>query len=99
MTPSKMLPKHSHLSKFFSSAAAASKPTSVWSAVPLGPPDAILGITEAYKADPAPEKINLGVGAYRDEKGKPYVLSCVRKVKRFDSSLNFLLFIGWRRAQ
>lgn len=55
---------------------------SVWSAVPLGPPDAILGITEAFKADPAPEKINLGVGAYRDEAGKPYVLSCVRKVRR-----------------
>lgn len=73
-----MLPKH-HLSKFVT--ATASKPASVWSAVPLGPPDAILGITEAYKADPAPEKINLGVGAYRDENGKPYVLNCVRKVK------------------
>lgn len=28
------------------------------------PPDAILGITEKFKADTAPEKINLGVGAY-----------------------------------
>lgn len=53
---------------------------SIWSAVPLGPPDAILGITEAFKADSAGEKINLGVGAYRDEEGKPYVLNCVRKV-------------------
>ncbi len=86
-----MIPKHHHLhlskyfptASFFSTASAtASKPTSVWSAVPLGPPDAILGITEAYKADPAPEKINLGVGAYRDEKGKPYVLNCVRKVSK-----------------
>lgn len=55
---------------------------STWSAVPLGPPDAILGITEAFKADPAPEKINLGVGAYRDENGKPYVLDCIRRVRR-----------------
>jgi aspartate aminotransferase, mitochondrial len=73
-----MLPKH-NLAKFVT--VAASKHASVWSTVPLGPPDAILGITEAFKADPAPEKINLGVGAYRDEKGKPYVLNCVRKVQ------------------
>ena len=64
----------------FSSTATSTALKSVWSAVPLGPPDAILGITEAFKADPAPEKINLGVGAYRDEAGKPYVLNCVKKV-------------------
>jgi aspartate aminotransferase len=52
---------------------------STWSAVPLGPPDAILGITEAFKADKFPQKINLGVGAYRDGEGKPYVLQCVKK--------------------
>ncbi|KAJ6171359.1 pyridoxal phosphate-dependent transferase [Penicillium chermesinum] len=40
--------------------------------------DAILGITEAFKADSFKEKINLGVGAYRDDKGKPYVLPSVR---------------------
>ena len=49
-----------------------------WSAVPLGPPDAILGITEAYKQDQSSSKINLGVGAYRDEQGKPYVLESVK---------------------
>ena len=46
----------------------------------LGPPDAILGITEAFKKDTKPEKINLGVGAYRDDSGKPYVLPTVKKV-------------------
>ena len=46
----------------------------------LGPPDAILGITEAYKKDSNPKKINLGVGAYRDDNGKPYVLPTVKKV-------------------
>ncbi|BAE58257.1 unnamed protein product [Aspergillus oryzae RIB40] len=51
---------------------------SAWSNVPQGPPDAILGITEAFKADSFKEKINLGVGAYRDDKGKPYVLPSVR---------------------
>jgi len=48
--------------------------------VELGPPDAILGITEAFKKDTNPEKINLGVGAYRDDSGKPYVLPTVKKV-------------------
>lgn len=51
---------------------------STWSQVPKGPPDAILGITEAFKADSFTEKINLGVGAYRDNKGKPYILPSVK---------------------
>jgi len=46
----------------------------------MGPPDAILGVTEAYKRDTNPKKINLGVGAYRDDNGKPYVLPSVKQV-------------------
>lgn len=42
-------------------AVPAVRAASAWSKVPQGPPDAILGITEAYKADSHPEKINLGV--------------------------------------
>ncbi len=41
------------------------------------PPDAILGVTEAFKACTNPNKINVGVGAYRDEQGKPVILSSV----------------------
>ncbi|EMC96510.1 hypothetical protein BAUCODRAFT_33868 [Baudoinia panamericana UAMH 10762] len=55
---------------------------SVWSQVPQGPPDAILGITEAFKKDSASNKINLGVGAYRDDKGKPYVLPSVKQAEQ-----------------
>lgn len=55
---------------------------SAWSNVPQGPPDAILGITEAFKKDSNPKKINLGVGAYRDDKGKPYVLPSVREAEQ-----------------
>jgi aspartate aminotransferase, mitochondrial len=47
----------------------------------MGPPDAILGVTEAFKADPNPKKINLGVGAYRDDNGKPHVLPSVLKAE------------------
>ncbi|WPH04083.1 aminotransferase, class-I, pyridoxal-phosphate-binding [Acrodontium crateriforme] len=55
---------------------------SAWSNVQQGPPDAILGITEAFKKDANPKKINLGVGAYRDDKGKPYVLPSVKTAEK-----------------
>ena len=60
---------------------------STWSNVPAGPPDPILGVTEAFKADTDSRKINLGVGAYRDEHGKPYVLPSVKSVSGFGVSL------------
>ena len=49
-----------------------------------------MGITESFKADGFAEKINLGVGAYRDDKGKPYVLPSVRtaELKVVDSKLD-----------
>uniref|UniRef100_A0A336LIC0 Aspartate aminotransferase n=1 Tax=Culicoides sonorensis TaxID=179676 RepID=A0A336LIC0_CULSO len=52
-----------------------------WGHVQMGPPDAILGVTEAYKRDTNPKKINLGVGAYRDDNGKPHVLPSVLKAE------------------
>ncbi|ODV89983.1 hypothetical protein CANCADRAFT_99031 [Tortispora caseinolytica NRRL Y-17796] len=60
----------------------AARSSSFWAAVKQGPPDAILGITEAFKADTFPQKINLGVGAYRDDNGKPYVLPSVREAEQ-----------------
>ncbi|RWS25376.1 aspartate aminotransferase-like protein [Leptotrombidium deliense] len=47
----------------------------------MGPPDAILGVTEAYKKDTNPKKISLGVGAYRDDNGKPFVLPSVKRAE------------------
>jgi aspartate aminotransferase len=61
---------------------AAARSFSIWGNIPQGPPDAILGITEAFKADSNPKKINLGVGAYRDDAGKPYVLPSVREAEK-----------------
>ncbi|CEJ94479.1 Putative Aspartate aminotransferase [[Torrubiella] hemipterigena] len=62
---------------------------STWAGVPQGPP-AILGITEAFKADTFDKKINLGVGAYRDDQGKPFVLPSVRAAEQkvIDSKMN-----------
>merc|ERR1712018_635299 len=53
--------------------------SSWWSGVEMGPPDAILGVTEAFKKDNNPKKMNLGVGAYRDDNGQPFVLPSVRQ--------------------
>ncbi|KAI9276406.1 aspartate aminotransferase [Sporodiniella umbellata] len=61
---------------------------STWSNVPQGPPDAILGVSEAYKKDTAPQKMNLGVGAYRDDGGKPYVLTSVKKAEKMMTEKN-----------
>lgn len=57
----------------------------------MGPPDPILGVTEAYKKDANPKKINLGVGAYRDDNGKPFVLPSVKQVWELYSYLIVLL--------
>lgn len=49
-----------------------------WAGLEMGPPDPILGVSEAWKKDDNPNKMNLGVGAYRDGNGKPFVLPSVR---------------------
>jgi aspartate aminotransferase len=41
-----------------------------------------LGIYEAHKVDPNPSKVDLTVGAYRDENGKPYVLKTILKAEQ-----------------
>jgi len=46
------------------------------------PPDAILGLTEAFKADPNPDKINLGVGVYVDDQGRTPVLETVKQAEQ-----------------
>jgi len=54
----------------------------------MAPPDVILGVTDAFKRDTNPNKINLGVGAYRDDNGKPFVLECVRRAEQQLAALN-----------
>jgi len=50
-----------------------------WGHVEEAPPDPILGLTQAFLADTFDKKVNLGVGAYRDNDGKPYILNSVKK--------------------
>ncbi len=42
------------------------------------PEDAILGLMTRYRADPFADKVDLGVGVFRDEAGHTPVLDCVR---------------------
>lgn len=56
--------------------------------IPMAPPDPILGVSEAFRADNNEVKLNLGVGAYRTEDLQPYVLDVVKKV-----SVLFLTYV------
>ena len=53
----------------------------LFAAVDLAPRDPILGVTDAFNADPNPNKVNLGVGVYCDENGKVPLLECVRRAE------------------
>ncbi|XP_078428182.1 aspartate aminotransferase, cytoplasmic [Wolffia australiana] len=55
---------------------------SVFGNVAQAPEDPILGVTVAFNKDPSPIKVNLGVGAYRTEEGKPLVLNVVRRAEQ-----------------
>jgi len=48
----------------------------------MAPPDAILGLTEAFQKDPNPRKVNLSVGVYKDEAGRTPVLAAVKQAER-----------------
>ena len=50
--------------------------------LPQLPADPILGLSTAYKADPNPLKIDLGVGVYKDEQGHTPILSSVAKAQQ-----------------
>jgi aspartate/tyrosine/aromatic aminotransferase len=46
------------------------------------PADPLLGITTAFRADPSPDKVDLGVGVYRDDGGITPVMAAVRESER-----------------
>lgn len=47
--------------------------------IQAAPADPILGLNDAYKKDPNPNKINLGVGVYKDEQGHTPILKAVKQ--------------------
>ena len=54
---------------------------SIFTDVALAPADPILGVTDAFKADPRPAKVNLGVGIYQGDDGKLPLLESVRQAE------------------
>ncbi len=50
----------------------------MWKNIEAAPADAILGLTEAFKNDDNTQKVNLGVGVYKDEQGNTPILSCIK---------------------
>jgi aspartate aminotransferase/aromatic-amino-acid transaminase len=50
--------------------------------VTAAPPDPILGLSEAFRNDPNPDKINLTVGVYQDETGVSPVLESVKEAEQ-----------------
>lgn len=51
--------------------------------IQLLPADPILSLPLLFAADERPDKVNLGVGAYRNEKGQPVVLAAVREAEEW----------------
>lgn len=74
-----------------SSVSANVRHSSLWAAVPAAPLDPILGVSQRFQACTDPRKVNVSIGAYRTDEGKPLVLNCVKKAERQmldDATLN-----------
>ncbi|KAJ5787121.1 hypothetical protein N7457_002111 [Penicillium paradoxum] len=59
--------------------------------VAAAPEDPLFGLMKAYREDPSDKKIDLGIGAYRDNNAKPWILPVVKKADdaiHHDPSLN-----------
>ncbi|KAF2882696.1 hypothetical protein ILUMI_23481 [Ignelater luminosus] len=59
--------------------------------VTLGPPIEVFALNKAFADDTFENKVSLGVGAYRTDKGQPWVLPVVREVEKIlaaDETLN-----------
>ncbi|KEF59671.1 aspartate aminotransferase [Exophiala aquamarina CBS 119918] len=59
--------------------------------VPQAPEDPLFGLMAAYRKDSFEKKVDLGIGAYRDNNAKPWVLPVVKKaddIIRQDPNLN-----------
>ena len=57
-------------------------PHSFFDSIEPAPPDAILGLNEAFKSDPNPDKINLTVGVYQNDQGKTPVFECIQAAEQ-----------------
>jgi aspartate/tyrosine/aromatic aminotransferase len=54
----------------------------MWRNIEAAPADSIFGLTEAFKKETNPRKVNLGVGVYKDDEGNTPVLDCVKVAEK-----------------
>lgn len=59
--------------------------------VPQAPEDPLFGLMAAYRQDTFDKKVDLGIGAYRDNNAKPWVLPVVKKVSHILQEIPLLL--------
>lgn len=71
----------------------------MWEDIQPAPPDSILGLTEQFKKDKNPEKVNLGVGVYKDNNGNTPILEVVKQAEQAllsrESSKSYLPISGY----
>lgn len=60
----------------------ATGPHHRFDSISQAPPDSILGLSEAYAADPRPDKMNLSVGVYKDASGITPIMKCVKAAEK-----------------
>ncbi len=69
-----------------------------FSKLTLQPDDPILKLGVAFRADPRPEKVNLGIGAYRNSKGEGIVLKSVKsaenQILKDETNKDYLPMVG-----
>ncbi|KAL0106580.1 hypothetical protein PUN28_016344 [Cardiocondyla obscurior] len=56
--------------------------TTKFTGVQLGPPIEVFALQRAFVDDSHDKKVNLSIGAYRTQEGKPWVLPIVKKVEK-----------------
>ncbi|KAI9146936.1 aspartate aminotransferase [Paramyrothecium foliicola] len=62
--------------------AGMAQSSSIFASVKPAVEDGVFALEAAYQADKSPQKVNLGIGAYRDSEGNPWELPAVREAKR-----------------
>ncbi|KAL4983478.1 pyridoxal phosphate-dependent transferase [Aspergillus falconensis] len=71
--------------------SSSASPVFSTAVVPSAPEDPLFGLAQAYRQDPSDKKVDLVIGAYRDDNAKPWVLPVVKKADdliRNDPNLN-----------
>jgi len=70
----------------------------MWENIKAAPADAILGLTEAFIKDTNPNKVNLGVGVYKDDTGRTPILESVKAAEKIligkETTKSYLPIIG-----